>query len=96
MTEAPDSYRVILRPALTEKSTEEQETLRTYRFEVAPEANKIQIAEAVERLFDVKVEAVRTQIRPGKPRRRGWTSFHSPARKIAVVKVAEGGKIELL
>lgn len=96
MTTAADHYRVILRPVLTEKSTGEQERSNTYRFEVAPDANKVQIAEAVHGLFDVKVASVRTMIRPGKLRRRGWNYFHSAPRKFAVITLKEGSKIELL
>ena len=96
MTQASEYYQIILHPVLTEKSTEEQERLNTYRFEVAGGANRIEIKHAVEKLFEVDVESVRTMIRPGKPRRRGFHQYHSPVRKIAVVKLKEGDKIELL
>ncbi|RMH02077.1 MAG: 50S ribosomal protein L23 [Planctomycetota bacterium] len=96
MTSRSQHYQILLRPVLTEKSTEEQHRLNDYRFEVAGGANKIEIRQAVEALFEVKVESVRTMIRPGKPRRRGLNAFHTPPRKIAVVRLAEGHKIDLL
>ncbi len=96
MTATSDDYRIILKPVLTEKSTDEVERDNVYRFEVAGGANKIEIRQAVERLFGVHVEAVRTMIRPGKPRRRGASTYATPARKIAVVQLREGEKIELL
>lgn len=96
MTSTADHYRVILRPVLTEKSTAEQERSNTYRFEVAPGANKVEIADAVAGLFKVEVRAVRTMIRRGKLRRRGWKYYQSAPRKLAVVTLKEGNKIELL
>ncbi len=96
MTSLQECYRIILKPVLTEKSTDEQARDNVYRFEVAPGANKIEIKAAIERLFEVKVRKVRTQIRPGKPRRRGLTAYHTPARKIAIVALEEGQKIELM
>jgi large subunit ribosomal protein L23 len=64
-----DAHQVILRPMVTEKGMHRAETNNQYTFEVNPIANKIQIREAIEYLFDVKVEKVRTQNRKGKPRR---------------------------
>ncbi|TAH34927.1 MAG: 50S ribosomal protein L23 [Planctomycetota bacterium] len=96
MTATADHYRIVLRPLLTEKTTGEQERSNRYRFEVAASANKVQIREAVAGLFQVKVLSVRTMIRPGKRRRRGWTYFQGAPRKLAVVTLAEGNKIELL
>ena len=96
MTTAAEYYKIILHPVLTEKSTGEQERLNAYRFEVAAGANRVEIAEAVENLFDVEVASVRTMIRPGKFRRRGMRMFQQPPRKIAVVALKEGDKIELL
>ncbi|KAA3608230.1 MAG: 50S ribosomal protein L23 [Planctomycetota bacterium] len=96
MTQVSDYYRIILRPVLTEKSTEEQERLNVYRFEVAGSANRIEIRAAVEKLFEVEVASVKTMVRPGKPRRRGMNHFLTPAKKIAVVKLKEGHKIDLL
>lgn len=96
MTHISDYYRIILRPVLTEKSTEEQERLNSYRFEVAGGANRIEVKEAVEKLFEVEVASVNTMVRPGKPRRRGMHYFETPAQKIAIVRLKDGHKIELL
>ncbi len=91
-----EAYEIILRPVLTEKSTAEQERLNLYRFEVAGGANKIEIAEAVEQIFEVNVKAVRTMLRPGKLRRRGKNYYQSPTRKLALVALKDGDKIDLL
>jgi large subunit ribosomal protein L23 len=96
MSSISEHYHVILHPVLTEKSTGEQERLNAYRFEVAGGANRIEIAQAVEALFGVSVSSVRTMVRPGKFRRRGARMYQQPPRKIAVVALNEGEKIELL
>ena len=96
MASISDHYKIVLRPVLTEKSTGEQERLNAYRFEVAGGANRVEIAEAVESLFDVNVASVRTMIRPGKFRRRGQRMYQQPPRKIAIVALKEGDKIELI
>lgn len=90
-----DAYKIVRKPVLTEKATWEHEQRRTYRFEVAPEANKVEIAKAVESLFDVKVAGVRTLRRLGKVRRRGFIVAQGPLRKLALITLAEG-KIELI
>jgi large subunit ribosomal protein L23 len=90
-----DAYKIVLKPVLTEKGTWEHENRSLYRFEVQTTANKIQIAQAIESLFDVKVGRVRTMMRVGKVRRRGFTVSHTPARKLALITLSEG-KIDLL
>src|SRR5436305_13817075 len=62
-------YQIILRPLVTEKGTHQSTRYNAYTFQVHPLATKTQIKAAVEDLFHVKVEAVRTQIREGKKRR---------------------------
>ena len=66
-------YRVIKRPIITEKGLTLKENERTLCFEVDDNASKTQIQEAVEQLFKVKVERVRTMVVPGKMR-RPWRS----------------------
>ncbi len=66
-----DIYNVIVRPLVTEKGTFQTEVLNAYGFEVNPDANKAQIKQAVEKIYDVKVLEVRTANRKGKPRRMG-------------------------
>lgn len=87
-------YEVLRRPIVTEK-TSFQAAQGHYTFEVDRRANKMRIKEAVERAFGVKVVAVNTCNMPGKPRRWGRRTSHTPAWKKAVVTLAEGQHIEL-
>jgi large subunit ribosomal protein L23 len=90
-----DARQVILRPVVTEGSAQLQENLRTYTFIVAKDANKIEIRHAVEKLFDVKVEDVRTANYQGKWRRVGRSLGRRAAYKKALVKLAEGAAIDV-
>ena len=86
-------YRVIKRPIITEKGLSLKENDRTLCFEVDDDASKTQIQEAVEQLFKVKVQHVRTMIVPGKMRRRGkYTGYRSDWKK-AYVTLREGEKM---
>ncbi len=91
-------YDVIIRPVVTEKSSLQSEELNQYVFEVHPDANKIQIKEAVELVFpnDVKVAKVRTMVMPAKRGQRG-RRWYLRARqwKKAIVTLEAGHKIEL-
>ena len=85
-------YDVILRPVITEKSMNLQAE-KKYTFYVAPEANKVMIKEAVEKMFDgVKVEKVYTMNLQGKQRRRGYTVGMTAKRKKAIVKLTGDSK----
>ncbi|PYS33064.1 MAG: 50S ribosomal protein L23 [Acidobacteria bacterium] len=86
-------YRVIKRPLITEKGLTLKEDERTLCFEVANSASKQQIHEAVEQLFKVKVQQVRTMVVPGKMRRRGKYSGYRPDWKKAYVTLREGEKM---
>ena len=86
-------YNVIKRPIITEKGLTLKEKDRTLCFEVDDDASKQQIQEAVQRLFKVKVEAVRTMVVPGKMRRRGKYSGYRPDWKKAYVTLREGEKM---
>ena len=89
-------YDVIRRPVITEKSTIQVDDLNQYVFEVANEANKIQIKEAVEVIFDVEVTKVRTMVQPAKRGRRGRAWYMRTKKwKKAVVTLAEGEEIDL-
>jgi large subunit ribosomal protein L23 len=88
-------YEVIRRPILTEKNTRLMEQENQYTFEVAREANKIQVKEAVELAFGVHVLDVRTLIVPGKPRRRGRVLGTSKPWKKAVVTLRPGDRIDI-
>jgi large subunit ribosomal protein L23 len=89
-------YDVIRRPVITEKSNAMSDELNQYVFEVAPNANKIQIREAIEIIFDVKVTKVNTMVMPAKRGRRGRNWYlRSKQWKKAIVTLAPGEKIEL-
>ena len=90
-----DVYNVIKRPLITEQGMHLVQTENSYPFAVDPRANKIQIREAVEKTFGVKVVAVRTSNRKGKPRRRGRRVGRTQNWKKAYVKLREGQTIEL-
>src|SRR4051812_12004179 len=88
-------YSVIRRPIVTEKglSVKEIPEQRTVVFEVSPGANKTQIKEAVEQIFKVKVEAVRTAMCHGKFRRRGRAEGFRRDWKKAYVKLTKDSKM---
>jgi large subunit ribosomal protein L23 len=89
-------YDVLRRPVVTEKATVMGDELNQYVFEVAPEANKIQIKEAIELLFEVDVKKVRTMVMPAKRGRRGRNWYlRSRQWKKAIVTLQPGQKIEL-
>lgn len=86
-------YDVILKPIMTEKSMTMMEDKR-YAFYVHPDATKVQIREAVEKMFDgAKVESVNTlRTHPKKRRRNGYLPGQTVERKKAVVTLASGSK----
>ena len=88
-----DPYQIIIRPVITEKSTMLKDKNRDVCFEVAMDANKSEIKKAVEHLFKVKVEGVRTQIKVGKERRMGRNSGMTKNWKKAFVRLKEGEKM---
>ena len=87
------NYDVIVRPIITEKGLTLKEDDRTLCFEVADNASKRQIHDAVERIFKVKVAHVRTMNVPGKMRRRGRFTGYRPDWKKAYVTLREGEKM---
>lgn len=85
-------YDVIVKPLVTEKTMLEMEE-KKYTFYVHPSVNKIQIREAVEKMFEgVLVDKVRTITCKGKPKKRGNIKGKTPNRKKAIVKLKEGSK----
>jgi large subunit ribosomal protein L23 len=86
-------FDVIRRPIITEKGHLKREAERTMCFEVHPDANKIEIRQAVETVFKVKVADVRTSNFDGKLRRRGRFSGYGPDWKKAYVRLRGGQKI---
>jgi large subunit ribosomal protein L23 len=86
-------YDVIVRPIVTEKGVTKKDSENTLCFEVQPEANKTQIKAAVQKIFKVKVEDVRTVSNLGKLRRRGrFTGYRSDWKK-AYVRLKAGEKM---
>jgi large subunit ribosomal protein L23 len=88
-------YEVIKRPLITEKAVLAKETLGRYSFEVALEATKPAIREAIEGHFKVKVHDVRTMVIRGKDRRIGRHQGRRPNWKKAIVTLAPGQKLEI-
>ena len=89
----PTLYTVIRRPLITEKGLGVKETESTLVFEVAPDASKTEVKQAVEALFKVKVAAVRTSNVLGKERRRGKFAGFRPDWKKAYVRLKAGEKM---
>ncbi len=87
-------HDVIQRPIVTEKSAIAREEANIATFRVDPAATKNEIRQAVESLFEVKVERVRTMNQPGKKKRVGKHVGRKPAWKKAIVELAEGHTIE--
>jgi len=87
-------YEVLRRPLITEKNTALQ-TQGKYAFEVAGEASKHQIEQAVEKAFKVKVTAVNVMTVAGKTRRVGRRQVLTQSWKKAIVTLKSGDKIEL-
>ena len=87
-------YQVLLRPLVTEKGTHQSTRYNAYAFQVSLVATKGQIKTAVEELFSVRVEAVRTLNRKGKKRRFQQSMGQLPAWKKAIVTLNAEDKIE--
>lgn len=89
-----DPRDLILRPVISEKTYGLLDDNK-YTFVVDPRANKTQIKQAIEQIFDVRVEKVNTLNRPGKRKRRGWVVGKRPDTKRAIVTLAPGDEIEI-
>ncbi|MGB0452317.1 MAG: 50S ribosomal protein L23 [Bacteriovoracaceae bacterium] len=85
---------VIVKPLITEKTSLQSETDNRYGFVVQLKANKNQIKNAVESLYDVKVLNVKTSVLPGKLKRAGTRIRKTGKTKRALIQIAEGQKIE--
>jgi large subunit ribosomal protein L23 len=94
-----DPREIILRPVVTERTTEmgepDAKDRRRYAFIVAKDSNKIEIRQAIESLFGVRVTDVRTANYRGKWRRVGRSIGRRPAYKRAVVSLAPGDQIDV-
>jgi len=91
----PTLHRTIVRPVMTEKTSARYHERSEYTFEVAPDANKAAIRQAIERLFGVKVTGVWTANVRGKTRRVGRSIGRRPNWKKAIVKLREGDTIDV-
>ena len=91
-----EPYQIVRRPIITEKTTRLLETENKYAFRVDPRANKMEIKEAVEGLFNVNVVNVTTMNVRGKPKQRRFGDGGKRANwKKAIVQLKEGDSIEL-
>ena len=90
-----DIYNTIVRPLVTEKGTHQSQTRNAYAFQVNPEANKAQIKQAIEKIYNVKVLTVRSANRRGKPRRVGYKRGTTSHWKKAVVVLHPDYHIDL-
>jgi len=86
--------QVLLAPVVSEKSYS-LITDRKYTFKVHEDAHKTQIRQAVEELFEVKVQSVNIVKVQSKPKRRGLSRGHRPGWKKAIVQLREGHEIEI-
>ncbi len=87
-------YDLIRYPMLTEKTMTARENCNQYAFAVDRQANKVEIKKAVEKLFNVKVSGVRTQMVKGKMKRLGRTMGKRADWKKAIVTLQPDQKIE--
>lgn len=90
-----DLSDILIRPILSEKSDREREKNSVYLFHVHKKANKIQIGRAVESIFNVKVESVRTLVKKGKAKRIGLVKGSLPDRKRAYITLKDGYKLDI-
>ena len=88
-------HRTIMRPIITERSSAAYQDHGEYTFEVAPDATKYTIKEAIERLFGVKVTGVWTSNARGKARRVGQSIGRRPHTKKAIVTLRDGDSIAI-
>jgi large subunit ribosomal protein L23 len=89
----PTVYNVIRRPLITEKALTSREVEGSLVFEVAANATKTEVKQAVEKLFNVKVASIRTVSVLGKERRRGRFAGYLPDWKKAYVRLKAGEKV---
>ena len=89
-----DMHQIIKRPIITEKSTLQKESMNKLAFEVDPRANKIEIKQSVEKLFNVKVLNVHTLTVKGEKRRMGRWEGRRKNWKKAIVTLRPGDHIE--
>lgn len=89
------THDVIRKPLVTEKGTWAMNEQNRYAFQVDPRASKSEIKAAVEKIYNVKVEKVNTQVRKGVHRRLKYGLVKLPDTKTAIVRLKQGSAIEL-
>lgn len=89
-----NTQHVLLKPIVTERANSVSERHNHFSFAVARDANKHQIREAVESIYGVSVEGVRTMMVPGKTKRRGTHIGKRPNWKKAIVSLKKGDTID--
>lgn len=89
-----EPHQIILKPTVTEKAMYQSTELNQYTFKVNPLATKTDIKNAVQKLFEVKVTGVSTQVRKGKPRRYKFRSGRTKDWKKAIVTLHPEDKID--
>jgi large subunit ribosomal protein L23 len=90
-----DARQIVLRPLVTEKATTLKDDHNQVSFQVAIDANKIEVRRAIESIFNVKVTGVRTQVVFGKMKRMGRHVGRRASWKKAIVTLGPGSKIDL-
>ncbi len=90
-----DPYQVIVKPLVTEQGMHQSKSVNAYPFQVHHQANKTEIKRAIEQIYNVKVQEVRTANRKGKPRRRGYSRGHTSGWKKAWVVLQKDYHIDL-
>jgi large subunit ribosomal protein L23 len=96
MTDLTRLQRVLQKPVITEKASDDTLRRNAYHFQVPIDTNKVEIRQAVERLFDVKVLSVNTARMHPKFRRRGYSQGHTRTWKRAMVTLRDGDTIEVI
>jgi large subunit ribosomal protein L23 len=90
---------ILIKPVITEKMTLLQEQRNQYAFEVDKKATKVDIAQAIEKKFNVKIESIRTVMFHGKRKaqftKKGRFEGYKPSRKRAIVTLSKDSKIDL-
>lgn len=89
-----EAHQVLLRPLVTEKGVHRASRNNQYAFEIHRDANKLDVKKAIEELFNVKVEKVRTQTRKGKQRRYRFRQGKTNDWKKAIVQLHEDDRID--
>lgn len=89
-------HSLIIKPLLTEKSTELAEQRNQYHFRVARQANKIEIKKAIQQVFDVKVKKVTVMNVKGKPRKVRFKAGKTAMWKKAIITLEEGHSINVI